>query len=167
MGPYSLSVKKITKCMYMHVCIHMCVCSFPLPLSVNSYCSLFVPKLGEHGILSFVQLLVSDRDEQDGEKLNDALIMSSQKLVWTEGRLTQDFLIRDSWTTEIVNRCKWTQLTTSQGDWQRDLLKASLVHDTIHIFYELVFKGIEETLNKYRLDVSRLAYLSHLDQRRY
>lgn len=153
--------------MCVHVGIHMCVCSFPLPLSVNSYCSLFVPKLGEHGILSFVQLLVSDRDEQDGEKLNDALIMSSQKLVWTEGRLTQDFLIGDSWTTEIVNRCKWTQLTTSQGDWQRDLFKASLVHDTIHIFYELVFKGIEETLNKYRLNVSRLAYLSHLDQRRY
>lgn len=65
----------------VHVCIHMRVCSFPPPLSVNSYCSLFVPKLGELGILSFVQFLVSDRDGQDGEKLNDALVMSSQKLV--------------------------------------------------------------------------------------
>lgn len=55
----------------------MRVCSFPPPLSVNS----FVPKLGELGILSFVQFLVSDRDGQDGEKLNDALVMSSQKLV--------------------------------------------------------------------------------------
>lgn len=61
----------------VHVCIHMRVCSFPPPLSVNS----FVPKLGELGILSFVQFLVSVRDGQDGEKLNDALVMSSQKLV--------------------------------------------------------------------------------------